>query len=93
MSAVPASGRPGTEDLRSWVIDACRQLGVPVEAADDDFFACGGTSLSAVKLIARAEQEFGEDALLPEELFERSAVGQIADSILRNRLSGAAADA
>lgn len=87
------SSVPETEDLRSWVIDVCRELGVPVETAEDDFFATGATSLSAVKLIARAEQEFGEDALPPESLFERSAVGQIADSIRRNLLSSAAADA
>jgi acyl carrier protein len=88
MSPVPA-----TDDLCSWVIGVCRELGVPVESADDDFFATGATSLSAVKLIARAEQEFGDDALPPEELFERSTMAQIADSIRRNLLSIAAADA
>ncbi|MFG3252556.1 phosphopantetheine-binding protein [Streptomyces sp. NPDC048172] len=72
------------EKMLSWVIDACRQLGLRVEKGDDDFFEAGGTSLTAVKLIERAERDFGEDSLPPDELFTDSRMTDIAASIQRN---------
>jgi acyl carrier protein len=64
--------------LRAWVIETCQDLGVPLRHDEDDFFDAGGTSLSAAKLIGRAEEAFGEDALPPEELFAGSTVAEIA---------------
>jgi hypothetical protein len=71
--------------ITSWVVDACKDFGLYVETGGDDFFEAGGTSLTAVKLIERAEEKFGEDALPPEDLFTRSTMGEIAASILNNR--------
>jgi acyl carrier protein len=75
---------PSQEELEQWVLTTCRDLGLPVESADDDFFEAGGNSLSAIRLIAQAEEAFGEDALSPEDLFARGAVRDVAASILQN---------
>jgi acyl carrier protein len=74
--------------IEQWVINACAQLGLPIAASDDDFFDAGGTSLSVIRFIARAEEEFGAEALSPEELIEQSVVRQIAATILRNTTIG-----
>lgn len=70
--------------IESWVLDTCRDLGLPVGGGEDDFFDAGGTSLTAMKLISRAETEFGEDALPPDDLFSESTLREIALSIQRN---------
>ncbi|MEU3501617.1 phosphopantetheine-binding protein [Streptomyces hundungensis] len=72
------------EELEQWVLTTCRDLGLTVETAADDFFEAGGTSLTAIRLIAQAEETYGEDALTPDDLFARSAVRDIAASILQN---------
>ncbi|MFF8393062.1 phosphopantetheine-binding protein [Streptomyces sp. NPDC016172] len=72
-------------EIESWVVDTCRELGLLVEGVGDDFFLAGGNSLTAVRLIAKVEERFGEDCLPPDDLFERSGVGQIAETILANR--------
>jgi acyl carrier protein len=78
-------------EIETWVLDSCRELGLLVEGAEDDFFTTGGNSLTAVRLIAKVEDRYGEDCLPPDDLFERSSVGQIAATILANReRSGAA---
>lgn len=79
-------------EIESWVVDACRELGLPVENGDDDFFAAGGNSLSAVKIIAKAERAFGEDALPPEDLFRSGKVSEIASTIVANRERARVAD-
>jgi hypothetical protein len=72
------------ETLVAWVIDECKQLGLRVDSGEDDFFEAGGTSLTAVKLIERAEREFGDDSLPPDELFTESRITELAASIARN---------
>lgn len=67
-----------------WVTEVCRDLNLPVDGPEDDFFAAGGTSLTAMRLIAKVEERFGEDALPPDDLYERSTLGEIAASIRRN---------
>lgn len=84
VSEVFDSGR-----VEEWVVAACRELGLPVEGADADFFAVGGSSLTAVKLMAKAEEQFGEDALPPEDLFERSRLTDIAATIRKNAAGAA----
>lgn len=74
--------------IEQWVINVCAQLGLPLSGVDDDFFDAGGTSLAVVRLVARAEEEFGADALTPEELIEQSTVREIAAVILRNSTIG-----
>jgi acyl carrier protein len=70
--------------IEQWVIGACAQLGLPVAGRDDDFFDAGGTSLAVARIVARAEEEFGAEALSPEELIEQSTIHEIATVILRN---------
>lgn len=74
----------GLSDVQAWLLGTCRELGLPAEDVSANFFEMGGTSLTAVKLIAKAEQSFGEDALLPEDLYSRSTLHEIAASIERN---------
>lgn len=74
--------------IEQWVISVCAQLGLPVADGDDDFFEAGGTSLAVVRIVARAEEEFGADALSPEEIIEESTVRQIAATIFRNATIG-----
>ncbi|MFD8011478.1 phosphopantetheine-binding protein [Streptomyces sp. NPDC058955] len=76
--------RLATETLQAWVIDECKQLGLRVTAASDDFFEAGGTSLTAVKLMERAEREFGDDSLPADELFTTSKISEIVASIQRH---------
>lgn len=79
-----------SETLVAWVIGECKQLGLRVGSGEDDFFEAGGTSLTAVKLIERAEREFGDDSLPPDELFTESRIADLAASIQRNRKHAAA---
>ncbi|MGW4891521.1 phosphopantetheine-binding protein [Kitasatospora sp. NPDC004240] len=76
------------ESAELWVLDACRDIGLRVGDAGSDFFESGGNSLAAMKLIARADQQYGEDALPPDDLFARSTVREIAESIVRNSAAG-----
>ncbi|NEB78362.1 acyl carrier protein [Streptomyces sp. SID14478] len=68
-------------EIESWVLDTCRELGLLVDEVGDDFFGGGGNSLTAVRLIAKAEDRFGEDSLTPDDLFERSTLREIAATI------------
>ena len=72
------------DSIQAWVVATCQDLGLSVDAGSD-FFRSGGSSLTAVKLIARAEENFGEDALPPEDLFSDSGIREIAESIARNK--------
>ena len=49
----------------------------------DDFFALGGNSLLAMRLLYRVEQAFGK-AILPATLFQRATVEHLADEILKS---------
>ncbi|MEV4441888.1 phosphopantetheine-binding protein [Streptomyces sp. NPDC049577] len=80
------------EEIERWVLGVCREIGLRAEGADDDFFESGGNSLAAMRIIAQAEDTFGEDTLPPDDLFARSSVREIADSILRNRRLAAASN-
>lgn len=73
-----------TGKIEFWLISICRELGLRVESAQSDFFEAGGTSLSAIRLIAQAEEHFGEDVLPPEDLFAQSRLHDIAACIERN---------
>lgn len=72
---------PRQAATEQWVLELCRGFGLTVPDASTDFFATGATSLTAVRLIARVEEEFGEDSLPPDELYERSTIAQIASTI------------
>jgi hypothetical protein len=69
--------------FQQWVVKVCQELGLPLAEADDDFFRAGGNSLTAAQLIERAEEEFGEDSLPPEDLFTGSSVREMAATLRR----------
>lgn len=71
-------------DIELWLAEAWRDLGLEAADAEDDFFALGATSLTAMRLIAKVEERYGEDALAPDDLYERSTLGEVAASIHRN---------
>jgi hypothetical protein len=56
-------------------------LGRPDIRSGDDFFAGGGTSLTAIKLLQRVEKRFGPDVLSPDTLYEDARLGSIATVI------------
>jgi FkbM family methyltransferase len=50
----------------------CEILKTETVDPDSDFFGMGGTSLGAVRMIMRLEEEFGKDCLPPENFFSNS---------------------
>jgi acyl carrier protein len=56
-------------DIAKWLVETCAELGLGSVSTTDDFFAVGGTSMLAIKLIAKIEDTYGEDVLPPEDLF------------------------
>jgi non-haem Fe2+, alpha-ketoglutarate-dependent halogenase len=82
---MPMPGAADPADIQAWVIGVCRDLGLRLSDPDDDFFAAGGTSLTAIKFLGQVEQDFGENTLPVEDLFERSTVREIAACIQQNR--------
>jgi acyl carrier protein len=66
------------------VIAVCQGLKLQIGAAEDDIFDAGGTSLTVIRLIAKAESEFGAEVLSTDEIVESSSVHEIAASIRRN---------
>jgi acyl carrier protein len=81
----PSPEEQARTQTEQWVLDRCRRLGLPAADTASDFFAIGGTSLAAMRLIAAAEERFGEGALPPDDLYEHSALGEIASVIRKNR--------
>jgi acyl carrier protein len=79
-------------EIERWVIEACQELKLPIGAPDDDIFDAGGTSLTVIRLIARAETEFGAEVLTPDEIVESSSVREIAGTIRRNAAAAPATD-
>ena len=77
------------EAAECWVIYVCRQLKLPIGTGDDDIFDVGGTSLTIVRLVARAENDFGAEVLSPDEIVESSSVRGIASIMRRNMMQKA----
>lgn len=87
MSETIKATRPRTgQEIEAWVVEVCGDLGLRVQDPDNDFFAIGGTSMTAMRLIALAEEQFGEESLTPDDLHEHSALRQIATSIGARRV-------
>ena len=53
-------------------------------SAEDDFFALGGNSLTAVKFISQVEDNFGIEALSPEALYSDASFKNILATITQN---------
>lgn len=64
-------------------------FGIAEVGPEDDFFALGGNSLTAIKFLARVEERFGVDALLPETLYEDARVASLAKAIEQTTASAA----
>ena len=62
-------------------------LGLPKMAADDDFFALGGDSLLALRLLAGLREEYGMEVPIAR-IFESPTVAGIAEALLRIRDTG-----
>jgi acyl carrier protein len=78
-TALDASPTTATEQA---IAEIWRSLfGVSEVTTADDFFELGGNSLTAVKFLARVEERFGLDALLPETLYEDARLGSLAAAI------------
>ena len=70
--------------LHHQIIEIWREvLNVRTVRIRDDFFALGGNSLLAMRMLYQLEQAFGK-ALLPSTLFERATVEHLADEILKH---------
>ena len=67
--------------IEDWVVSTCQELGLSIVSKDDDLFDAGATSLTVMRLMSRVEDEFGEDALTPEEVIDHSTVREIAVAI------------
>jgi FkbM family methyltransferase len=60
----------------------CRRFSnVPDIGPETDFFAIGGNSLSAIRLIAEVEEIFGEGVLPPDAIFQNGKLGSLAATI------------
>ena len=86
--ASPAHDLNDTHDtpyltLHHQIIEIWREvLNVRTVRIRDDFFALGGNSLLAMRMLYQVEQAFGK-ALLPSTLFQRATVEHLADEILK----------
>ena len=86
--APPVTDAPGEHDvpyltLHHQIIEIWREvLNVRNVRIRDDFFALGGNSLLAMRMLYQLEQAFGK-ALLPSTLFQRATVEHLADEILK----------
>ena len=66
-------------------------LNAPRIGIRDDFFALGGNSLLAMRMLYRVEQACGK-ALLPATLFQEATIEHLADKILRQNDGAASPD-
>jgi Phosphopantetheine attachment site len=80
------------DEIEHWLIEVCQSLGLQITGGEEDLFTAGATSLTAIRLITKAEERYGEGALPPDDLYADGRVRQIAASIRRNGGRADAAD-
>jgi amino acid adenylation domain-containing protein/thioester reductase-like protein len=85
--ARPTASMSGSETLRSSLVEQTLAsfravLEQPGLGPDDDFFAHGGDSLSALRLLARLRESMGH-SIPVRELFDRSTARKLAESLER----------
>lgn len=71
---------PGTPVQRRIAEIWSELLGVPKIGIEDNFFALGGDSLSAVQMVAKVREEFGQSISL-RGLFERPTIAELAAGV------------
>ncbi len=85
MSALSTTAVPATQqEVEEWVAAQYRALNLPATSPDSDFFGLGGTSLAAMRLIAKVEEVFGEGTLPPDDLYDNTTVRAMAALISAN---------
>ncbi|MFK0119793.1 amino acid adenylation domain-containing protein [Streptomyces sp. NPDC090994] len=90
--APEAAGRgPRTEAEAAFCTIAADLLGLPEVGIDDDFFALGANSLTAVKLISRVRSALGIDLDL-RALFDAQTIARLFDEHVAAGLEAAAAE-
>ncbi len=73
---LPCRARPALDGTQGWLAEQWqRQLGVPIEA-DSDFFALGGSSLTAARLIAVLRESY--PTLAVTDLYHNSRLPDLA---------------
>ncbi|CAM5241032.1 MULTISPECIES: phosphopantetheine-binding protein [Streptomyces] len=78
----PEPGAPALTSTEKALADIWRSLfGIDEVSADDNFFALGGNSLTAIRFLARVEEQFAEDVLPPETLYEDPRLASLAQAI------------
>jgi acyl carrier protein len=77
----PLAGQPRPEIVETMARISARTLGLDRVAPYDDFFALGGTSLRAMRLLARIEREFGLALPLATFFDGRATVARMAAAI------------
>lgn len=77
------SNTQSIHEIESWLSSEFSELGISNDK-QTDFFEGGGSSLMAIKLIAKVDQKFGDYILPPVDLFERPTLHQIAETIHAN---------
>lgn len=78
----PAPGAEAMSATEQTVAEIWRDLfGITEVEGGNDFFELGGNSLTAIKFLARVEERFGLDALLPETLYEDARLSSVARAI------------
>jgi len=73
-----------TASIENQVIDWCRELGLSIDSPNDDIFACGATSLTAIRLMNQIDNLYGEDTLDAHDLYRCTSITQIAQTIHTN---------
>lgn len=56
-------------------------FGAGSDTPDADFFDLGGGSLTAVRLLAKIENQLGEEIIEPDLIFTTTRFGDLADAI------------
>jgi thioesterase domain-containing protein/acyl carrier protein len=65
----------------------CSEIHLDAVGVRDDYFALGGTSLQAVQIMARIEEQFGRD-LAPSVLLDAPTIEQLAELLERDDFDG-----
>jgi phthiocerol/phenolphthiocerol synthesis type-I polyketide synthase E len=74
--------QPSTTAIEQALAEMWRDLlQVSKVEPNDDFFALGGTSLTAIKLLQRVEEAYGTDVLPPDTLYGDPKLRSVAKAI------------